>query len=70
MTTTTGTYRFMAPELLNDECEPITQVTVATDVWAFAMTVIEVRTFIGLLVSSSQPYMDQRSSPNACRFRT
>jgi serine/threonine protein kinase len=43
-----GTYRWMAPELLAPEllapegvCAP--QVTVASDVWAFGMTGLEVR---------------------------
>jgi serine/threonine protein kinase len=39
--TTSGTWRFMAPELMIAE-EVQIQVTPATDVWAFGMTVIEV----------------------------
>jgi serine/threonine protein kinase len=38
-TAAAGTYRYMAPELFDDE---ITKTTKATDVWAFAMTAIEV----------------------------
>lgn len=41
-----GTPRFMAPELVNlkeEENEFGTRVTKDSDVWAFAMTVIEVR---------------------------
>jgi len=43
-----GTLRFMAPELIEvcvgEEDQSIPQVTEATDVWAFAMTVIEIVT--------------------------
>lgn len=41
-----GTPRYMAPELfhVNENGESMPQVTKATDIWAFAMTVIEVRT--------------------------
>jgi serine/threonine protein kinase len=39
--TISGTWRFMAPELMVAE-EVRIQVTPATDVWAFGMTVVEV----------------------------
>jgi serine/threonine protein kinase len=38
-----GTYRWMAPELLAPEGVYVPQVTVASDVWAFGMTGLEVR---------------------------
>ena len=38
-----GTYRWMAPELLAPGEESVPQVTMASDVWAFGMTVIEVQ---------------------------
>jgi len=44
--TSKGTWRFWAPEMINDE-EGIQRVTTATDVYAFAMTVIQI--FTGLL---------------------
>jgi serine/threonine protein kinase len=44
--TAAGTYRYMAPELYSD-CEEddgyLPRATVATDVWAYSMTAIEVR---------------------------
>jgi len=39
-----GTYRWMAPELLAPGEESVPQVTMASDVWAFGMTVIEILT--------------------------
>jgi len=39
-----GTYRWMAPELLAPRGESIPQVSVASDVWAFGMTVLEILT--------------------------
>ena len=48
-----GTYRWMAPELLAPEGEVVPQVTVASDVWAFGMTVLEVRLSVFLI---SMPY--------------
>jgi serine/threonine protein kinase len=39
--TTAGTWRFMAPELMAAD-DIYTRVSKATDVWAFAMTIIEV----------------------------
>lgn len=45
--TASGTLRYLAPELFSisaeGEDEPIPRVTIPTDVWAFAMTVVEVR---------------------------
>ena len=41
-----GTLLYMAPELMprtDDEDEPSPRVTQETDVWAFSMTVLEVR---------------------------
>jgi len=43
-TTASGTIRWLAYELLVAEERPIPRVTKATDVWAFAMTVIEILT--------------------------
>jgi serine/threonine protein kinase len=63
MTTTAGTWRFMAPELLEAEDEPITQVTASTDVWAFSMIVLEMRTLVDAF--NPQSYMEHRYSPNA-----
>jgi len=39
-----GTYRWMAPELLAHRGESVPQVTMASDVWAFGMTVLEILT--------------------------
>ena len=47
-----GTYRWMAYELLASGGESIPQVTAASDVWAFGMTVLEVRAG---LQSDAQP---------------
>ena len=41
--TVSGTFRWMAPELLAPEGVCVPQVTVASDVWAFGMTGLEVR---------------------------
>ena len=44
-----GTSRWMACELItsfNEEGENVPQVTTAGDVWAFAMTVLEVRPLV------------------------
>ena len=41
-----GTYRWMAHELLAPEGDNIPKVTAASDVWAFAMTVLEVRSSV------------------------
>lgn len=47
-TTQSATWRYMAPELLSvrDDAEHSPRVTMATDVWSFAMTVIEVSYYI------------------------
>jgi serine/threonine protein kinase len=46
--TASGTMRYMAPELYSicdeENEDPIPRVTMATDVWAFAMTIIEIFT--------------------------
>jgi hypothetical protein len=51
---TTDGWRWKAVELMpvcqNEEEEPTPRVTVATDVWAFAMTIIEARTHFYLTV--------------------
>ena len=44
-----GTFRWMAHELLAPEGDSIPQVTAASDVWAFAMTVLEVRSRVFFL---------------------
>jgi serine/threonine protein kinase len=41
--TTAGTWRFMAPELMAAD-DIYTRVSKATDVWAFAMTIVEILT--------------------------
>jgi serine/threonine protein kinase len=41
--TVSGTYRWMAPELLEPEGVRVPQVTMASDVWAFGITALEVR---------------------------
>jgi serine/threonine protein kinase len=56
-----GTIRYMAVELL--EAEDVAKVTAPTDVWAFAMTVIEVRVshpqYIGVMYRLSGPHGEQ-----------
>jgi serine/threonine protein kinase len=55
-----GTYRWMAPELLAPEGEYVPQVTTASDVWAFGMTVLEVRFSVRILIGnphSHTPYL-------------
>ena len=44
-----GTFRWMAPELFavdDDDDENLPQLTTCTDVWSFAMTVLEARRFL------------------------
>lgn len=55
--TGSGTTRWQAYELLAPcEGDTIPRVTKATDVWAFAMTVVEVRTTSFILLPSRQAY--------------
>ena len=70
--TTSGTWRYMALELVTapqeEYEEVIPRVTVATDVWAFAMTVVEVcilTSFLGKLTQNGF-----RSSLDLSLFRT
>jgi serine/threonine protein kinase len=64
-----GTWRWMAYELVGlDEEESIPQVTMESDIWAFGMTVLEVRIlFIVLLWSYSCFTADFRYFVGNCR---
>lgn len=73
---TTQGWRWIACELMVDSPDEnkhwILRVTKATDVWSFAMTIIEVRicSYSAPLVLSSQYYIYCRSLQVACHFRT
>jgi len=64
---TTEEWRWMSPELMTDclddeQCTP--HVTMATDVWSFAMTVVEVSTF----VHSERKAASQKARPRRFHF--
>ena len=70
-----GTCRWMACELVElseeeEECVP--EVTMESDVWAFGMTVLEVRSAVLIIAPavSFVLYLLSRYSPDGCRSST